>query len=817
MTDPTTQNDMTPLATALSYARMGFRVFPAHTIRNGACTCGAGKDCSPGKHPIGSLVPRGLLDASADTEVIARWWAQSPDANIGLATGKGSGLVVLDVDGPIGETSLAKMESEHGSLPPSWQVKTGKGRHLYFRYPNNVTKVKSVARKKLGLDVRADGGYVIAPPSIHESGRRYAFELGSADEPAECPRWVVAYANGDLKTDNGPAKPAKKQAKAAPYSDAEEAKLRSALACIPAEERDTWRDGGAALHSLNWGEKGFEIWNDWSRTSGEKYDEVDQQKTWESFDRPYSGPRITVATIYWTAQQHGWVDEVQGDFHTDLGNARRLEKRHGENMRFIPEWHKWMKWDGSRWVIDDDGAIMRLAKETVEAMYPEAVSLADNEDRNRLLRHAIKSQAEARLKAMVSLAQSEAVVVLSADQLDADPWLLGVQNGVIELKTGKFRPARREDLVTKQANVLFDPNAQCPNWSKFLDTITGGDRDLQSYMQRVTGYTLTGSTREEVMFVLYGTGSNGKSTYRETKHFLLGDYALAADAGLLIERKTPGGATPELARLKGCRLVSINETSENDHLNEARVKFITSQDKITARNLYQGFFDFDPSHKTDLTTNHKPIIRGTDIGIWRRIQNIPFLVTIPPEKAEKDFRERRLMPELAGILNWALDGLAAYLKQGLNPPKAVLASTEEYRADMDVIGQWINECCEGDPNATVVTADAYSNYAKWAEDEVGWVIKKLTFRRHLSDRGFGAVKGSHGKRMIRGFRLHKPASATFWARSPAASSQPAAAGEQSIVSAAAIARAKDEAHHLAGHTLAPTQTNLTGGNGDARD
>ena len=163
-----------------------------------------------------------------------------------------------------------------------------------------------------------------------------------------------------------------------------------------------------------------------------------------------------------------------------------------------------------------------------------------------------------------------------------------MQNGVVELKTGKFRPARREDLITKRANVIFDPNAQCPNWLKFLDTVTGGDASFQSYIQRVVGYTLTGSVREEVMFVLYGTGNNGKSTFRETVHSLLGDYALATDAGLLIERKTPGGATPELARLKGRRLVSINETSENDHLNEARVKFITSQDKITARNLYQG-------------------------------------------------------------------------------------------------------------------------------------------------------------------------------------------------------------------------------------
>lgn len=446
------------------------------------------------------------------------------------------------------------------------------------------------------------------------------------------------------------------------------------------------------------------------------------------------------------------------DFHTDLGNARRLVSRYGKDLRFIPEWRKWIVWKDCRWEIDTDGAVMRLAKQTVEAMYSEAISLPNEQGRTALLRHALKSQAEARLKAMVSLAESETSVVVAAHKLDADPWLLGVQNGVIDLKTGKFRAARQEDLITKRANVTFDPQATCPEWLKFLDTVTGGDSDVQSYMQRVVGYALTGSVREEVVFVLYGTGNNGKSTFRETLHALFGDYALAADAGLLTERKKAGGATEEIARLKGRRLVAVNETAENDQLNELRVKFITSQDMITARNLYGHLFDFFPTHKGFLTTNHKPIVRGTDEGIWRRMQLIPFTVTIDKSKLEKDFRERRLVPELPGILNWGLAGLAAYLKEGLNPPKTVVISTREYREDMDVVGQWIAERCQIDPKASVSTGAAYSDYSQWAADEVGWELRKLTFRRHLSDRGFAAVKGTHGQRMIVGLRL-KSASA----------------------------------------------------------
>jgi putative DNA primase/helicase len=446
---------------------------------------------------------------------------------------------------------------------------------------------------------------------------------------------------------------------------------------------------------------------------------------------------------------------VADDFRTDLGNARRLTARHGNDIHYVSEWNVWIVWNdkSQRWEIDRNGAIMRLAEETSLSIFNEAMTLNNQTDRNELLRHAMRSQSEARLTAMINLARAEEGVTISAEMLDADPWLLGVQNGVIDLKQGTFRPARREDLITKSAGAYFDPDADCPNWEQFLQTVTGNDPDLQSYLQRVTGYVLTGSVREEVTFMPYGTGCNGKSTYRETLHSLMGSYALAADANLLVERKATGGATEEIARLKGKRFVAVNETAENDQLNEARVKFITSQDMITARNLYGHFFDFFPTHKAFITTNHKPIIRGTDEGIWRRVHLIPFTIAIDVSAVERDFRERRLVPELSGILNWALAGLAAYLREGLNPPNSVLASTQEYRSDMDVVGQWIQERCQLDPHATITTGAAYMDYSGWANEEVGWALGKLKFRRHLGDRGFTPAKGTGGVRLIAGLRL----------------------------------------------------------------
>jgi putative DNA primase/helicase len=233
------------------------------------------------------------------------------------------------------------------------------------------------------------------------------------------------------------------------------------------------------------------------------------------------------------ARQHGWTDAARTELHTDLGNARRLVAKHGSNIRFVPEWKKWIIWDSTHWRIDDDGGTDRLAKETVDSIFPEALKLDDHDKRKKLLSHAIKSQAAARLEAMVSLATTEAEVIVSAGLLDADPRVLGVQNGVIELRTGQFRPARREDYITKRTGVAFNAEAACPNWREFIWTITGEDKELAAYLQRAIGYALTGSVREEVLFFMYGTGNNGKSTWRETIHMMMGDYAIAADAGLL--------------------------------------------------------------------------------------------------------------------------------------------------------------------------------------------------------------------------------------------------------------------------------------------
>jgi putative DNA primase/helicase len=415
----------------------------------------------------------------------------------------------------------------------------------------------------------------------------------------------------------------------------------------------------------------------------------------------------------------------------------------------VYDWGKWVVSDGARWRIDDNGEIERRANETIEAMYDEARNIGDENKRSDLRKHAWRSQSSARISAMIELAKSEQEVVASPDTFDNDAMLLGVQNGVIDLRTNSFRPSQREDYVTLCAGVAYDPKATCPNFEKCLAEITNGDEELVAYLWRVIGLFLSGLVCEEVLFVFWGTGRNGKSTFRETIHAMLGDYAISADAGLLMHRHAAGAASPDVARLKGRRLVAINESAQNAQLNEERVKFITSNDKISARKLYCEPFDFDPTHKTILTTNHKPVVRGTDEGIWRRIHLVPFTVVIPEDAVEKDFRERRLIPELPGILNCALNGLAAYREVGLCPPGTVQAATADYRDDMDVIGQWIEERCLLEVGAKVPTSVLHADYQRWATEEVGWFMSTARFGRELSDRGFVVRKGTGGRRLAR--------------------------------------------------------------------
>jgi len=427
---------------------------------------------------------------------------------------------------------------------------------------------------------------------------------------------------------------------------------------------------------------------------------------------------------------------------TDAGNARRLVNMHGYDLRYCPEIKKWLVWLNVRWLFDQDGEIMRRAKDTAIAIYGEAKQAAEAAEQGMaksLATHAHKTQSVNCLKAMIELAKSESGIPVRVSELDQDNYLLCVSNGVINLRTGALRVPCPDDLITKQAMVAYDHNAQAPIFLAFLNRIMGGNQALVDFLQRAIGYSLTGLTDEQCLFFLHGSGQNGKSTLLTAIKELLGDYAMQCPAETLMVKQGGGNIPNDIARLRGARMVATSETEDGRRFAETMIKQLTGQDTIAARFLFAEYFEFIPNFKIWLAANHKPVIRGDDYAIWRRIRLIPFAVTIPPEEKDGKLPEK-LRAEYPGILAWAVQGCLEWQRQGLNPPPEVLAATEEYKSEMDLIGKWIDECCITAPHVSCRANVLYDNYKSWVADNGGYPLSSTKFGLKLGDRGYQKEK-----------------------------------------------------------------------------
>ena len=442
--------------------------------------------------------------------------------------------------------------------------------------------------------------------------------------------------------------------------------------------------------------------------------------------------------------------EPKGGFAlTDLGNAERLVRRHGQNIRYNYDSGKWLFWDGIRWTEAVKGEIQQFAKETIRAI-PEEAGTTDDDHRKAILKHALRSESDVRLQAMIKLAQSE--VPLEQGELDRNEWILNTLSGSIDLRTGKLKPHNRSDFISKLAPVGYDPDAQYPVWTSFLNEIFDRNAELITFVQRAVGYSLTGDTSEQCLFILYGSGANGKSTFIETVRALLGDYARQADSSAFLVRRNDT-ATNDLARLSGARFVSASETGVGRSFNEVIIKQLTGGEPITARFLYGEFFEFLPVLKIWMATNHKPTIKGTDDGIWRRIRLIPFNVTIPQNRQDPRLIAK-LQDELPGILNWALKGCLAWQTERLSEPDAVANSTADYRQEQDQLGPFFDDCCAFDESSEVMTADLWTAYKTWCESSGEKPVNTKTMAAGLRSRGCQSGRDSNG-RLWKGLALKK--------------------------------------------------------------
>ncbi|MBF0460387.1 MAG: hypothetical protein HQL87_03235 [Magnetococcales bacterium] len=439
---------------------------------------------------------------------------------------------------------------------------------------------------------------------------------------------------------------------------------------------------------------------------------------------------------------------------SDLGNAARFVAEHGTDLRYVAAWG-WLTWIGTHWGRDQTGEATRRAKGSIRGLVKKAFALDSPADQNRLLRFALRSQARQGIENALKLAQTEAEVVALPEQFDCNPMVLNVQNGTLDLKTGTLHPHRRADLLTKILSVDFDQSAQCPTWIKFLQKVTGNDQELCSFLQKAVGYSLTGSTNEQCLFYLFGHGRNGKSVFIETLSELFGRYARRISSESLMVKPNGGGIPNDIAALAGARLVVSSEVEEGSRLNETRIKELTGSDTVSARFLHQEFFEFKPAFKLWIAGNHKPIIRGTDLGIWRRIRLIPFAVTIPESEVDPNL-PAKLRAEFPGILAWAVEGCRAWQRTGLMPARAVVQATNEYRTESDLIGLFLEEACILDASLEVQARALYAAYRSWIEAGGGRAMTSSMLTRKLGERGFETRRGHATNILGIGLRMWEP-------------------------------------------------------------
>ncbi len=439
---------------------------------------------------------------------------------------------------------------------------------------------------------------------------------------------------------------------------------------------------------------------------------------------------------------------------SDLANAHRLRRSHGPELRFCRALG-WLAWSGKCWTADETGEVMRRVHRTAQGMRvaaAESLTKAErsrNEDEIKIAKRsyswAVSSQNGPRLEQMVKNAKVLDGIATTTAVFDGHDNLFPAANGTFDFETGKLGRHERKHMLTRCSTVAYDPDAESLVFRDFLDRIFEGNTELIRFVQRFVGYSLTGSTAEQVFTILYGAGANGKSTLLEALRYIWGDYAANTSADTLMVSRHGRGPDNDLARLRGARLVTASESGEARQLDEERVKRITGGDTVTARLLYHEPFEFVPQFKLWLATNSRPRIKGTNHAIWRRVMLIPFNVTIP--KAEQDHAlSAKLRSEASGILRWAVEGeLERRRMGGLHPPPDVLQATEDYQADENLVGRFVAECCVVADHASSRSARLYEAFVSWCRCEGEEHLTNKAFSTELAkDNRFAKTKDKHG-------------------------------------------------------------------------
>ena len=650
-------------------------------------------------------------------------WTSSSDFNIGIATGEMSGISVIDVDVKSGGiASFEKLKTDHGLNANTLTVKTpGGGLHLYYR---DKLGIKGAIGILPGIDIRSNGGYVAAPPSVHPNGGTYIFDEidFSVARTVDIQNMLAPFPHeliGKLRS---------KSKKVIKHSDSVVGgripdgrrfeSLRSMLGALKAK----------GISQLN-ARKILHDENDNRCVPPLPRDEV---------DRIVDGIfRLNDRSLLIAAA------------HTDLGNAERFTEFVDQDAVFVTSMNKWHRYDGTRYVVDDGSQATAICKSMLRVAQNLTNEIADEAIKTKIVKHLKSSESLAKIRAMTALA-AEGDLRLPPDALDSDPFLFNVQNGTIDLRNGKLQPHDRKDRISKIANVLYDSSAARNRFEQFLDEIFCGDRDLIRYVQKAIGYSLSGDTTEQVLFIFAGGGRNGKSTFIALMEQLVGEYGRAANIATFT-LKQGDQIRNDLARLHDARVVTSVEIQEGKFLDESIIKQVTGGDRVTARFLFKELFEYVPKWKLFLAVNHLPHITGGDTGIWRRIRVIPFKASFEGQKDDRDLKQK-LLAEMSGILNWAIEGHALWRREGLVPPAQLTDAVSQYQESEDVLAGFFEKHIEVSERFSIDFAEVFERYCSYQKELGQRTATQKQFSQKLTIKGFERSRSSGGKVVFKGLR-----------------------------------------------------------------
>jgi putative DNA primase/helicase len=625
---------------------------------------------------------KGLKDATQFQDTITKIWNKYPDANIGLVC---NGLLVMDLDVKSDGLSDGKpaLVAKYGDLPKTRVHRTGSGgEHWIYSVPTDLNIRPGAGKYGFkGMDIRANDSYILVPPSVNESGPYTVID----DSPiAPAPAWLIELAK--------PKTPTKSTTTSGTGAES-----------IPSGQRnDALTRFAGTIRAKGMGQTVIEQ----SLLAANR----------EQCNPPLDDNEVLGIARSISRYQARDISKVSSFNFTDSENAEYFTEMYADKLRYDHRRGRWLEWAGHYWRTDNDGQITRLALKAIRERYQHTTEIQDLKQREIAAGKAIASEQRAKLASMLAIAQDLKPIADTGENWDSNPYLFATSNAVIDLRTGQPIPGNQADMITMISPVKYEPAATCPRWEQFQREIHPDNPELVNWKQKYFGYGLSGLTKEQILAMGLGGGSNGKTVEQNSLEYVFGEYSYNAPF-TMFELNERSSIPNDIAALNGKRFVTARETTEGSRFNEGRIKALTGGDSITARFLHGEWFTFNPTAKYLLAVNSKPRVHDQSYGFWRRVKLIPYLQQFNGDKADKNLNEI-LRAEASGILNWLIKGFLVWQIEGLEPaPECITVATHEYEAESDPVADFLMDKCIINDQARIQASKLFKSYTDYCHDQ----------------------------------------------------------------------------------------------------